>query len=84
MEMFTEAQEMQIAIIFRRELQRQSEVDLRAKLKTTLSIPEAAEILDASENFIWNLLKAGKLERVKIVGRTYVTIKSLKEIQKPQ
>ena len=73
----------QIAVVIRQELQRQASDMSIAKVKTTLSVSEAADLLDASENFNYGLLKNGKLERVKIEGKTYVTIKSLKEIQKP-
>jgi len=84
MEDFTPSQLRQI----RDELQREfREHELRLKydrLKMALSIKEAAGILDSSESFIHTLLRAGKLERVKIERKTYVSVRSLKDIQKPQ
>ncbi len=83
METLTEAQELQIAKIVRRELEALVKRVDAEKFKSVLSIGQAAEILDCGETFIRTLLRSGRLVKVKIEGRTYVSVRSMKELQKP-
>jgi excisionase family DNA binding protein len=50
--------------------------------RKAVKIQRAAEALDCSRDKIYDLINSGELETVKIQGTTYITIKSLEEIQK--
>jgi excisionase family DNA binding protein len=40
--------------------------------RPNLSVPEAAAVLGCSESTVWNWLREGKLERVRIGGMTRI------------
>lgn len=52
--------------------------------RKSVTIERAAAILDKSRYFVYDLISAGKLEKVKIGRSSYVTLKSLEEVQTPK
>jgi len=49
--------------------------------RKAVKLQVAADALDCSKDKIYDLINLGKLETVKILGSTYITIKSLEAIQ---
>lgn len=44
-----------------------------------LSVPQVAQALNITERFVWNLLKAGEIKRVRVGRRSMVTKQDLLE-----
>lgn len=49
-----------------------------------VKLQTAADTLECSRDKIYDLVNSGELETVKIMGSTYITIKSLEAIQTPK
>ena len=46
-------------------------------MKLAVSVSEAAEMLSVSDNSVWELLRVGRLQRVKVGRRTVIPIASI-------
>ena len=46
----------------------------------TMSVPETAEFLNGSRQWVWKLIDEGQLESFKIGGKVYVSKASLKRL----